>query len=93
MHLRFGPIEVNTQGLSRPLVVNVSGPHVEGGRVFVRIALESTKRAAVEKWAARLGVPVVELPALGAAVAIDCAWVAHRVCRRPVPRSRCVYGA
>lgn len=58
--LVFGSVEIDTRGLPRPLVVNVSGPHVEGGRVLVAIALESTKRAAVEKWAARLGVPVVE---------------------------------
>jgi hypothetical protein len=60
MHLKFGPIKIDTQGLPRPLVVNVSGPHVEGGRVYVQIALESTRRPAVEKWATRLGVPVVE---------------------------------
>jgi hypothetical protein len=60
MNLVFGSIEIDTKGLPRPLVVNVGRPYTEGGPVWVHIALEDGKRSAVEKWAARLGVEVVE---------------------------------
>ncbi len=60
MDLVFGSIRIDTKGLPRPSVINVGRPYAEGGPVSVHIALESGKRPAVEKWAARLGVPVVE---------------------------------
>jgi hypothetical protein len=56
MLLIFGKATVNTKGLPRVAVVNFHGH--DGGTVYV--LLESRTRAAVEKWAKRLGVEVTE---------------------------------
>lgn len=60
MLLRFGSVQVDTKRLPAVLGVYVYPPVSEGQPVVVHITLVSGKRAAVEKWAARLGVPVVE---------------------------------
>lgn len=57
MLLMFGKETVDTKGLPRVAVVN---SHRSGDETVLLILLESRTRAAVEKWAARLGVPVVE---------------------------------
>lgn len=57
MLIMFGKETVDTKGLPRVAVVN---SHRSGDETVLLILLESRTRAAVEKWAARLGVPVVE---------------------------------
>lgn len=57
MLIMFGKATVDTKGLPRVAVVN---SHRSGDETVLLILLESRTRAAVEKWAARLGVPVVE---------------------------------
>ena len=57
MLIMYGKATVDTKGLPRIAVVNSHG-YSDGATAYV--LLESRTRAAVEKWAARLGVPVVE---------------------------------
>lgn len=57
MLLMFGKETVDTKGLPRIAVVNSHG-YSDGVTVYV--LLESRTRAAIEKWAARLGAPVIE---------------------------------
>jgi len=58
MLLMFGKATVDTKGLPRVSVLNSHGRG--DGTVYIVAKLESATRAAVEKWAKRLGVPVVE---------------------------------
>lgn len=60
MLLRFGSVQVDTKRLPAVLGVYVYPPVSEGQPVMVHLTLVSNNRAAVEKWAARLGVQVVE---------------------------------
>lgn len=60
MHLNFGSINLDTKGLPAVSTFCVFPPFCEGDSVTVHIVLDSRKRAAVEKWAARLGAEVVE---------------------------------
>lgn len=57
MLLMYGKATVDTKGLPRISVMNSHG-NSDGATVYV--LLESRTRAAVEKWAARLGTPVTE---------------------------------
>ena len=57
MLLMYGKKTVDTKGLPRIAVVNSHG-YRDGATAYV--LLEARTRAAVEKWAARLGVPVIE---------------------------------
>lgn len=59
MHLNIGPLEINTRGLPRVFSMRVS-PSPAGDRVNVNILLQSEQRAAVAKWAQRLGTQVVD---------------------------------
>lgn len=58
MILMFGKATVDTKGLPRIAVINSSGS--SDGTTCVFVLLESRTRAAVEKWANRLGVPIAE---------------------------------
>lgn len=60
MLLKFGSIVIDTKGLPAVDGLYVYPPVSEKQPVLVHITLVSGKRAAVEKWAARLGAPVVE---------------------------------
>lgn len=60
MLLMFGKATVDTKGLPRICVINSHG--CPDGAVYIVVKLESATRAAVEKWAKRLGVPVTEKP-------------------------------
>lgn len=57
MLLMYGKKTVDTKGLPRIAVMNSHG-HSDGATAYV--LLESRTRAAVEKWAKRLGTPVIE---------------------------------
>lgn len=62
MRLNFGSIEFDGKGLPRIFSLRVS-PSITGtGPLVVSILLDRCDRAAVEKWAARLGVEVVDRP-------------------------------
>jgi hypothetical protein len=58
MLLIFGKATVDTKGLPRVSVLNSHGR--SDGTVYIAVRLESGTRAAVEKWAKRLGAPVTE---------------------------------
>jgi hypothetical protein len=58
MILMFGNATVNTKGLPRVSVINSHGSG--DGTVYTVVKLEACTRAAVEKWAKRLGVEVTE---------------------------------
>lgn len=60
MLLMYGKKTVDTKGLPRISVLNSHGN--SDGTVYTVVRLESAARAAVEKWAKRLGVPVTEAP-------------------------------
>ena len=60
MLLMYGKATVDTKGLPRISVLNSHGS--SDGTVYTIVKLESATRAAVEKWAKRLGVPVAEAP-------------------------------
>ena len=60
MLLMFGKATVDTRGLPRISVLNSHGN--SDGTVYTAVRLQSAARAAVEKWAKRLGVPVTEAP-------------------------------
>lgn len=60
MLLMYGKATVDTKGLPRISVVNSHGN--SDGTVYTVARLESATRAAVEKWAKRLGVAVTEAP-------------------------------
>lgn len=59
MLLVFGSIRIETKGLP-DAGVHVYRPVSKGGPVRVHIAVTSGSRAAVGKWAKRLGAPVTE---------------------------------
>lgn len=61
MRLNFGSIEFDTKGLPRAYSLRVSPSYIDGKPLTVSILLESEQRAAVAKWAARLGAEVVDL--------------------------------
>lgn len=58
MLLMFGKATVDTKGLPRVSVINSHGRG--DGTVYIAVRLESGTRAAVEKWATRLGVEAAE---------------------------------
>lgn len=58
MLLMFGKSTVDAKGLPRIAVINSHGS--SDGTTCVLVLLESRTRAAVEKWAKRLGVEVAE---------------------------------
>lgn len=60
MRLNFGPIEFDAKGLPRIYSLRVSPGILGEGPLTVSILLESDERAAVAKWAKRLGVQVVD---------------------------------
>lgn len=60
MRLSFGPFKIDTKGLPAISSIHVDRPVSDGRPVMVLIALDSGKRAAVEKWAQRLGSQVTE---------------------------------
>jgi hypothetical protein len=60
MRLNFDLFEFDTKGLPRIFSLRCS-PRRTGNGVQVSILLDSCQRAAVAKWAARLGVEVVDL--------------------------------
>lgn len=60
MLLHFGSIRIDTKSMPAVSTISVHPPVGEGRPVLVYLALVSDKRAAVEKWAARLGAPVTE---------------------------------
>lgn len=64
MLLIYGKKTVDTKGLPRISVLNSHGN--SDGTVYTIVKLESATRAAVEKWAKRLGVPVTEAPGYSA---------------------------
>lgn len=61
MRLMFGSFEFDAKGLPRVFSLRVSPSYTGAGPVTVSILLDSCRRAAVEKWADRLGVEVVDL--------------------------------
>lgn len=60
MRLNFGSIEFDAKGLPRIYSLRVSPGILGEGPVTVSILLDSNERAAVAKWAKRLGVQVVD---------------------------------
>jgi hypothetical protein len=60
MRLNFGEIDFDTKGLPRIYSLSVSPAYTDKNSLIVRILLDSCQRAAVAKWADRLGVPVVD---------------------------------
>lgn len=62
MRLNFGSIEFDAKGLPRIYSLRVSPSFTDTGPLVVSILLERCDRAAVEKWAARLGVEVADRP-------------------------------
>jgi len=60
MRLCFGSIQIDTKGLPAVSSIYVHPPVSEDRPVLVHISLAGDQRAAVEKWAKRLGAPVVE---------------------------------
>ena len=59
MRLNFGEIEFDTKGLPRIFLLRAN-PSYTDNRVEVSILLDSCQRAAVAKWAGRLGAQVVD---------------------------------
>jgi hypothetical protein len=57
MLLIFGKATVETKGLPRVAAIN---SYSTGDRTVLHVLLEARTRAAVQKWAKRLGAPVVE---------------------------------
>jgi hypothetical protein len=57
MILMFGKETVDTKGLPAVAVINT---HAHDGNTTVHVLLTARTRAAVEKWAKRLGVPAIE---------------------------------
>lgn len=62
MRLNFNSFEFDAKGLPRVFSLRVSPSYTGEGPVTVSILLDSCQRSAVEKWADRLGVEVVDLP-------------------------------
>jgi len=62
MRLNFNAFEFDAKGLPRIFSLRVTPSYTGEGPVTVSILLDSCRRAAVEKWATRLGVEVVDLP-------------------------------
>lgn len=62
MRLNFGSIEFDAKGLPRVFSLRVSPSYTSERKLTVSILLDSCQRSAVEKWAARLGVEVVDRP-------------------------------
>jgi hypothetical protein len=60
MHLRFGPIEIDTKGLPPAFAINVDLPLGAGKPVAVDIFLAGARRGTVQRWAKRLGVESTE---------------------------------
>jgi hypothetical protein len=60
MRLYLGSFEFDAKGLPRVYSLRVTPSHTGEGPVTVSILLDSCKREAVAKWAARLGVEVVD---------------------------------
>lgn len=60
MRLNFGEIEFDTKGLPRIFSLRVSPSYSSERTLTVSILLDSCQRAAVAKWAGRLGVDVVD---------------------------------
>jgi hypothetical protein len=61
MRLNFDSFEFDAKGLPRVFSLRVSPSYTGEGPVTVSILLDSCRRAAVAKWAARLGVEVADL--------------------------------
>lgn len=61
MRLNFGEIEFDAKGLPRIFSLRVSPSYTGSGPLTVSILLDSCQRAAVAKWADRLGAEVVDL--------------------------------
>lgn len=60
MRLNLGSFEFDAKGLPRVFSLRVSPSYTGEGPVTVSILLDSCRRSAVEKWAERLGVEVVD---------------------------------
>jgi hypothetical protein len=61
MRLMLDVFELDTKGLPRVFSLRVSPSRTGDGPMTVSILLDSCQRSAVAKWAARLGVEVVDL--------------------------------
>ena len=60
MRLNFDSFEFDAAGLPRVYSLRVTPNYTGTGPVIVSILLDSCRRSAVEKWAKRLGVEVVD---------------------------------
>jgi len=60
MRLNFGSVDFDAKGLPRVFSLRVTPSYTGEGPVTVSILLDSCQRSAVAKWAARLGVEVVD---------------------------------
>lgn len=60
MRLTLGSMEFDAKGLPRVFSLRVSPSYTGQGPVTVSVLLDSCRRSAVEKWAERLGVEVVD---------------------------------